>query len=140
MFEICSRTSVMATTYCHCSKCSRAKYCLENVDACVSMQYKMWKLHCDSYVRKKSSWSIFVAKISSMGTQSSPWDLYGLSSFTSRSQILLSDRRMYPLKRPCYGGPRKRRIATPVSKWTTLPGPGGTVWPLTPSYTGTDRT
>ena len=26
MFEICSRTSVMATTYCHCSKCSRAKY------------------------------------------------------------------------------------------------------------------
>lgn len=64
-----------------------------------------------------------------------------LTNFLSfRSQILLLDRRMSLPRRPCCDGPKKRRIATPVSKWTTSPPRGGTAWPSTPSSTGTGPT
>ena len=47
MFEICSRTSVMATTYCHCSKCSRAKYwyVLFSPVSWHLWQYGLWSFH-----------------------------------------------------------------------------------------------
>ena len=51
-----------------------------------------------------------------------------------RSQILLSDRRMYRPRKPFFGGPERPQTGTQASKSRTLPVRGETVWPSMPLF------
>ncbi|TRY61686.1 hypothetical protein TCAL_08458 [Tigriopus californicus] len=64
MSEICLRTSEMVTTCYPFLRCFQGRFCLENEAECVSMPFKMWKLHFGSSDIKKSNWSTSEAKIS----------------------------------------------------------------------------
>ena len=56
-----------------------------------------------------------------------------------RSQISLSDRRMWPRRRRCCGGRRRRRTATPTSRCRTSRRVGATDWHSARSFIETGQ-
>ena len=60
-------------------------------------------------------------------------------SLPCRSQISLSDRRMWRRRRPSCGGRRRRPTATPTSRSRTSPRAGGTDWRSARSFIETGQ-